>query len=665
MKPLLIVESGTKIKTISKLLNYEYDVICSYGHFDNLPKNELGIDTNSWIGKYNITNEKAIKNIRKCVKNTDIIYLASDPDMEGEAIAYHIWNNIKDLLKHKVYHRIEFNEITKSALENALNNPRKIDEDIIEAQETRRFVDRLVGYKLSPTLWSKFNDNTLSVGRVQTIALMFCLKRYHELIEKKINSFWTISGFFKNNNVYEFKLYKNTNLVREDWANTIDIISLFNFNIPYNIKTSEKTLTHSPPPSYTTTSLQQDAYNKFKFTSKKTMMVSQQLYENGMITYMRTDSTNISNEFKNKIIKYIEQNFKGKSQFRSHKNKITNAQEAHEAIRITDVNRIQCDLNEDCRKLYGIIWKRTVASQMVASEYTEICTEIKNKENDYVFKYIKSLLSYVGYLIIYDQKIDDIEKYKLDIEQVKIHKYQCQPNIDNLPTLYNEITLIKELEKNGIGRPSTYSSIVQKIFEKKYVEKKTYSGQKMKFKQRTIKKEKVTDEDIVIDTSINRNDLLIPTITGQNIIEFLETKTPFLLDISFTANMEVILDKITKKEFTKKDVLTKFYEDHIQPNSVETKPISVKKSGILKTKYGYCYYNETTNKYTNIESYLKWKKKSVDELQENELKFLKSLPKKLDDNTYLHLGPYGLYKKEHNKNVKIEKKEWDSLICIN
>ena len=205
----------------------------------------------------------------------------------------------------------------------------------------------------------------------------------------------------------------------------------------------------------------------------------------------------------------------------------------------------------------------------------------------------------------------------------------------------------------------------QKIFEKKYVEKKTYSGQKMKFKQRTIKKEKVTDEDIVIDTSINRNDLLIPTITGQNIIEFLETKTPFLLDISFTANMEVILDKITKKEFTKKDVLTKFYEDHIQPNSVETKPISVKKSGILKTKYGYCYYNETTNKYTNIESYLKWKKKSVDELQENELKFLKSLPKKLDDNTYLHLGPYGLYKKEHNKNVKIEKKEWDSLICIN
>lgn len=660
MKPLIIVESGTKIKTISKLLNYKYEVICSYGHFNNLPKNELGIDIDKWVGKYQITNEKTIKNIRKYVKNSEVIYLAADPDMEGEAIAFHIWNNIKDLLKNKTYYRIEFNEITKNALTNALDNPRQINKSIIEAQETRRFVDRLVGYKLSPTLWSKFDDNTLSVGRVQTVALKFCYNQYQKLIENNIENFWTISGFFRNKNIYEFKLYHNDELVKGDWDKILRIISLFDFQKKFSTQNFENKSQNNPSPPYTTTSLQQDAYNKLRFTSKKTMSVSQQLYENGLITYMRTDSTNISKEFKNKIIKFIDETYEGYSQFRCHKNKIINAQEAHEAIRITDINKMKCEINDDCNRLYELIWKRTIASQMIAAEYTEICTKL-SYENKYNFKYKKSFLTKLGYLIIYDGKLENVEKHVMDIENIKIQKYQCQPNLDSQPSLFNEISLIKELEKNGIGRPSTYASIIDKLLEKKYVEKNQFKGQKLVFKQKTIEQQREYIENIEIDTSIKRKDLLIPTNIGKEIIEFLNEQIPFLLDITFTSNMEMILDKITNNEFSKNKVLSEFFENHIKPYSVEMKKKEIK-SGIIKTKYGYCFYNEENNKYTNIESYLKWKKKNVDDLEDKEVNFIKSLPKQLDTNSYLHLGPYGLYKKLNGKNVKIDKNEWESFI---
>jgi len=660
MKPLIIVESGTKIKTISKLLNYKYDVICSYGHFNNLPKNELGIDIEKWIGKYQITNEKTIKNIRKYVKNSEVIYLAADPDMEGEAIAFHIWNNIKDLLKNKTYYRIEFNEITKNALINALDNPRQINKNIIEAQETRRFVDRLVGYKLSPSLWSKFDDNTLSVGRVQTVALKFCYNQYQKLIENNIENYWTISGFFRNKNIFEFQLYQNDILVKDNWDNITRIISLFDFRNKFSTQNFEKKSQNNPPPPYTTTSLQQDAYNKLRFTSKKTMSVSQQLYENGLITYMRTDSTNISKEFKNKIIKFIDEKYEGHSQFRCHKNKIVNAQEAHEAIRITDINKFKCEINQDCNRLYELIWKRTIASQMIAAEYTEICTQLLY-ENNYNFKYKKLLLTKLGYLIIYDNKIENVTEHITNIEKLTIQKYQCRPNLDSQPSLFNEISLIKELEKNGIGRPSTYASIIDKILEKKYVEKNQYQGQQLVLKQKTIEKNKEYIENIEIDTSIKKKDLLIPTQIGKEIIEYLNHQIPFLLDITFTSNMEKILDKITNKEFTKNQVLSDFFENHIKPYSVQIKKPDLK-SGIIKTKYGHCYYNEENKKYTNIESYLKWKNKNFNELDSKEICFIKSLPKQLDNDSYLHLGPYGLYKKINGKNVKIDKKDWDSFI---
>jgi len=666
MKPLIIVESGTKIKTISKLLNYEYNVTCSYGHFNNLPSKHLGINTDSWKGEYIITNKKAIDNIRKLVKLSDVIYIAADPDIEGEAIAHHIFCHIYDLLKHKQCHRIVFNEITKNALQNALENPRKINDHIVEAQETRRFVDRIVGYKLSPILWNVFNDKTLSVGRVQSIALLLCCNHYNQLINYRIKHYWTGKGTFSNKeSSFEFILYNNNEVVKENWESINNIINLFDFTTNFESKFSQNIVLQHPPAPFTTTSLQNDAYQKFHFTSKKTMIIAQQLYENGYITYMRTDSIHISNSFKNIIIKYINTNYKGLSQFRSHKNRIVNAQEAHEAIRVTDIEKKTCDIDSNCKKLYELIWKRTIASQMIDAEFTEIKTILKYNNHDYTFINTKSFLSKQGFLIIYDKNTDDHKKYIKNISKIVPVKYECLGTIGSLPSLLNEVSLIKELEKNGIGRPSTYASIVEKILDKKYVQKSSYVGKEIKLKNRIVTLNGTKDKEIVHSTSSSQKDLLIPTEIGINIIEYLNKNIQFLLNIKFTSNMEITLDKITNGEFTKHGILNEFYNNHILPlcvGSNNKNNSQDRKTGIVKTKYGYCYYHSDTDKYTNIESFLKWKKKSVESLSKCELRFLQSIPKLLDDGSYLCIGPYGLYRKVDGKNIKIDKNTWDDFI---
>ena len=396
MKPLIIVESFTKTKTIAKYLDDKYNVICSLGHINNLPKDDVGIDIQTWKGTFVPTNPKIIKNIRDHVKQTDVIYIASDPDMEGEAIAHHIYNNISDLVVNKKCHRIEFYEITKNAIINAINSPRNINNDIVDAQETRRFVDRLVGYKLSPLLWNKFHDNTLSVGRVQSISLLLCVNILQKIQEHKIEPYWTITGYFNTStNVIDFKLYDNEkNIFKTNKNDRVRaLLDDFGFDTDFKLSISETNAIDNPAPPYTTTTLQQDAYNKHRFSSKKTMQLSQQLYENGLITYMRTDSNNISNDFKNSILKYVRTHFgEDNAKFRNHKNNIANAQIAHEAIRITNVKKTTIDISPDLNKLYNLIWKRTVASQMKSAEYRVVEVAIKYPNNKYVFIHKKSLL---------------------------------------------------------------------------------------------------------------------------------------------------------------------------------------------------------------------------------------------------------------------------------
>jgi len=672
-KNLIIVESYTKTKTISKYLNSnsdnKYIVTFSQGHFCDLPKNDLGINMETWEGNYTTTKNNISNNIKKLIKDIDTIYIASDPDIEGEAIAFHI----SKLLKNKKFYRIKFNEITKKAINEAINNPTNIDMNLVNAQETRRFLDRIVGFKLSPILWNKFNDNTLSVGRVQTVALLFCINQLNYINNHEIKKYWELNGKFKcNNNI----LLTCQSIKVDNEIKIKEILNnLANKNNTFNIKYHKTNINDYPSAPYTTTTLQQEAYNILRFTSKKTMEFAQKLYELGYITYMRTDSVNISKDFKYKLKEYIDNEYGNQYHyFRNFKNKIINAQEAHEAIRITNPNiknlENKDDITEYHNKLYNLIWKRTISCQMKEAIFTnfeiDICSTDK-EISEFKFKTNKKFLTDIGYLIIFNKEIENFEDFLENLKNIKPIEFSFISDINKPKTLYNEVSLIKKLEKEGIGRPSTYATIIEKLFYKKYVIKGSNPNFEVNLKDylKKINKEIIVKKKI-LNTSGKSKDLLLPTELGVKCINYLETIIPFLLNADFTSQMESALDKISIGELTKITTLNEFY-NKIKPiiHKYTTKSyINNKKDGIIKSKYGYCYYHEKDNRYLNIESYLTWKKKNVNDLNDIEIKFLKSLPKKIDENNELHLGKYGLYLKNiiNNNNIKLDKKKWNSYI---
>jgi DNA topoisomerase-1 len=672
MKNLIIVESYTKTKTISKYLknlnNNTYLVTYSQGHFCDLPKNDIGINTETWEGNYITTKTNIVSNIKKLIKDVDIVYIASDPDIEGEAIAYHI----SKLLKNKKYYRIKFNEITKNAIIEAINNPINIDMNMVKAQETRRFLDRIVGFKLSPILWNKFNDNTLSVGRVQSVALLFCIEQLNDIINHKIESFWELNGIFKCN---EIETLECQSIKIKDENKILNILNLLTNKIKFNITYEQSTVNDYPCPPYTTTTLQQDSYNLLKYTSKKTMELAQKLYEKGLITYMRSDSVNISDNFKYKLKDYIQTEYGAEYHcFRNFKNKIINAQEAHEAIRVTNLNYKTIDndneLTEYHNKLYSLIWKRSVACQMKEASYTTFSIVISNSDlQEYKFKTTKKFLTSVGYLIVYNKTTEDYNSFINNLKNVKLKELSFLGNINKPKTLYNEVALIKKLENAGIGRPSTYASIIEKLFNKKYVIKGNNPNSEVKLKDYIKKNNKdIIIKDKIINTGGKQKDLLVPTELGINCINYLNNITPFLLNVDFTSDMELALDKISLGTLTKNQTLSEFnnklipiIEKYCTKKNFKT---NLDNSGIIKTKYGYCYYHKSENRYLNIEPYLNWKNKQYNELENNEIQFLKSLPKKIDDIHELNLGKYGLYLKNvsNNTNIKIDKKKWDSYI---
>jgi len=676
---LIIVESYTKTKTISKYLKdsvNKYIVTFSQGHFCDLPKNSLGIDINTWNGTYIITKNSILNNIRNLVKNADNIYIAADPDTEGEAIAYHIKNHIKDLIKNKNCYRIKFNEITKNAISNAIQNPLDIDINLVKAQETRRFLDRIVGFKLSPILWHKFNDKFLSVGRVQSVALLLCIEQFNNINNHQAEKYWILSGKFKYNNI-------NLNTISSKINHEYDINSILenldNINNNFHINISINESYESPPSPYTTTSLQHDAYNNLRYSSKKTMEYAQKLYENGLITYMRTDSVNFSNDFKYKLKTYITNNYGEEySVIRNFKNKIANSQEAHEAIRITDPNKYDISNSDDITdyhiKLYKLIWKRTIASQMKKTLYTNVNTEIKCTNNplcnNYIFKCEKSFLTDPGFLKIYNKETEDYKDYYDNLNNKSnliIDSFLCTGEINEPKSLYNEVSLIKKLEKEGIGRPSTYSSIIDKLFQKKYVNKGPNPSINININNYLKKHKKyikITNKEI--KTGGKNTDLLVPSDLGIKSILYLQDIIPFLLNINFTSEMEKALDKISNGEITKENILQQFYNKILPIIDTNTNNVSInntKNTGIIKSKYGYCYYHKKDNRYVNIEPYLSWKKKDVNNLDTNEIKFLSSLPKKIENNNYLHIGKFGLYLKDSNgNNIKLDKKKWNDYI---
>ena len=696
MKKLVIVESFTKTTTIKKYLN-DKNVIVTYssGHIYNLPKDKIGFDTNTWKLDYIKTNPKIIKTIRDFVIKTDIIYIATDPDLEGETIAYNIKHSIADLIKNKKCYRISFNEITETAVKNAINNPREIDLNIVSAQETRRIVDRMIGYKVSPILWSKFDINYLSSGRVQNAAIIMCINQRNKILNNEIKQKWNIECKF----IFD-KKDKKINITGSllDYGN-IDNIEIVNkilgilkTNTKYSVKYIINKHSVSPQPPYTTTSLQQDCYNKYKWNAKITMKYAQDLYEQGFISYIRTDSTNISNDAKNLIINYIKNTYDNRegnnsySKYRTFKSKINNAQEAHEAIRITNPNITSCysgdkSLSSNHNKLYDMIRNRTLASLMSDALYTDIeITFISSlkENNEYVFSATKSFMIFEGFKIIYGEKTEDYENYVKMLDDKSCYSYEYKSNglIDNIPSLYNEVQLIKQLEKEGIGRPSTYASIIDKLLEKKYIEigKNPQHEYNIVCFLKKYKDEEIIIENKKINLGGSSKDLLIPTELGINVIKYIYDVMPYLCDLKFTSKMENDLDDIINMKNDKKKILDDIYSKiskslkDIQLTPCVSKSKIEYKDGFITTRYGHCYYNKSSNTYTNIESYLKWKNKNFDELNERDLTFISSLPKDVNVNHLgkpfkLHLGRYGLYLKDDNNiNHKIEKKLWGSFM---
>jgi len=523
---LVIVESPTKANTIQKFLGPKYKVLSSYGHVRDLPKSELGIDIeNNFEPKYIIPlkTRKTIKLLSDAVKKTDSTILATDEDREGEAISWHLIKALKLDGKKEPYQRIVFHEITKPAIEEALKNPRQIDINLVDAQQARRVLDRLVGYKLSPFLWKKIARG-LSAGRVQSVAVRLVVERERE-IEKFIpQEYWNIVATLLKDNKFSAILVKKNGEVLDQLAvknkKEADKILKDLENVEYKVLNIEKKeLKRNPWPPFTTSTLQQAAWQRFHFPAKLTMGLAQGLYEKGFITYHRTDSLNLSDLSLFSAKKFIAKEY-GENYWagclRRFKTKSKGAQEAHEAIRPTDPFRVPSSsialAKED--KLYGLIWCRFIASQMQQAIFDSTAIDISAK--NYTFRATGQVLKFDGFLKVYPIKFEENELPLLEINEIlKLVELIPSQHFTQPPPRYNEASLIHALEENGIGRPSTYAPILSTIQERNYIEK-------------------------------DENRRFRPTEIGTTVNDVLVKHFPEIVDIKFTAEMEEKLDKIAE-----------------------------------------------------------------------------------------------------------------------
>jgi len=553
-KYLLIVESPTKEKTLKKILGRDYTIKSSKGHLIDLPKTKLGIDIeNDFKPEYVVIpkQRRTLKELQESVKGKEKVFLATDPDREGEAIAWHIAQklNLKDAKS-----RVSFNEITEKAVSQSIKNPREINLNMVNSQKARRLLDRLVGYKVSPLLWKKIGKK-LSAGRVQSVTLRLICEREEEIAKFKIEEYWTINALFRKiedekAEPFEAKLFsinskKATINTKKEAANICEEVKNQEIYVKSINKRKES---KNPQPSFTTSTLQQDAYNKLNFPIKKTMFIAQQLYEGitlgnkgniGLITYMRTDSVRVSDEAKSEAKKYIEEHY-GKDfaelsqNLKIGKNKIKNVkiQDAHESIRPTYVfnhpESIKKYLTNDQYKLYNLIWQRFIASRMKAAQLVKITIDIE--AGRYIFRTSGSKILFKGYMILYAQNNQDLDKIPnlKEKDKLKLLKIKENQSFTKPPPRYTEASLVKRLEKEGIGRPSTYVPTISTLQYRTYVEKV-----EKKFR---------------------------PTELGITVNSFLVQYFSDIVNVAFTAKMEKQLDEVESDKKKWENVLDKFYK---------------------------------------------------------------------------------------------------------
>ena len=574
-KNLVIVESATKAKTIEKILGQDFKVVSCVGHISDLPVKELGVDVeNDFKPKYIIPTEKkpVIKDLKKYVSESDKVWLASDEDREGEAIAWHLYENLN--LTNKDYDRIVFHEITKNAILAALDSPREINYNLVNAQQARRVLDRLVGYELSPVLWRKVKTG-LSAGRVQSVSVRLIVEKEREIKNFLTNSTYKSIGTFKNSSGVNLKAELNNKF---DSAEEVKAFLQKNINSTYTVSNVEKKpAKKSPTPPFTTSTLQQEASRKLGFGVTRTMSTAQKLYEAGLITYMRTDSVTISEEAKSSILSKIESKY-GDSyvNLRNYKNKNKSAQEAHEAVRPTDISVEDISSDYDQQRLYQLIWRRTISSQMSDAQIERTVVNINSNSFDEAFIARGEVIKFDGFLRVYNEGTDDeIQEEKDTLPQLNVNENLDLINIisresfSRPPSRYTEASLVKKLEELGIGRPATYATTISTIQNRGYVSKGDNEGQERTYKSIELKNGDIIESTSTEKTGSNKGKL-VPTDIGIIVNDFLVDNFNNILDYGFTAEVEKSFDKIAEGNQNWTDIIKQFYTDfHTNVNIVK------------------------------------------------------------------------------------------------
>ena len=564
-KNLVIVESPAKAKTLERFLGKEYKVMSSYGHIRDLKKKEMSVNLDDFSPEYEIPSDKeaVVKELRKQAKSADTVWLASDEDREGEAISWHLSQVLG--LDPKVAKRIVFHEITKTAILNAIEHPRTIDMGLVNAQQARRVLDRIVGFKLSPVLWKKLKPS-LSAGRVQSVAVRLIVEREKDIENFKSESTYRVNAIFEING-QQIKANLNHGFKTEEEAQAfLESCKGETFSIK-DIET--KPVKKSPAPPFTTSTLQQEAARKLGFTVSQTMMVAQRLYESGHITYMRTDSVNLSslciNTAKAEIVSTHGEKYSQPRQFHTNSK---GAQEAHEAIRPTYISERNISGTTQEKRLYDLIWKRTVACQMADVEAEKTTVTINSDSSaDIAFIATGEVITFDGFLRVYHESHDDdtmaddsemiFPPMKVG-ETVQMDEIVAIQRFSQHPLRYTEASLVKKMEELGIGRPSTYAPTISTIQQREYVEKGDKKGE-----ERTYKVLKLTGNKISKSTKKevfgNEKGKLLPTDIGVVVNDFLMQSFPKIIDYNFTANVEKEFDEIADGRENWQEMRRDFY----------------------------------------------------------------------------------------------------------
>jgi len=743
-KNLIIVESASKAKSIEKYLNAatelihlgQFKVMASLGHVEDLPLKEMGVDVKTWNVTYVPIPNKAttIKALKKAAKESKRVYLASDPDREGAAIAKHLQTILRLPADTP---RLIFHEITPKALIHAVLNPGLIDASMVAAQETRRVLDRVVGYETSPLLWRRFSTGSLSAGRVQTAALQMLVDRSKAQDAHVCTPLWTLAAefqlaseepvntkgiFIEGGGLVEYTTIEDVEALMSHLAKTA-----LNPKMPWTATFTQKPVNKSPPPPFTTSTLQQEAYNRYNFEAKRTMQLAQTLYEVGLITYMRTDSVTLSKDAQGNILEHVRAEFgEDLAQARQFKTKTVNAQEAHEAIRPTkvhlDTKAAQEDdagagsLNAAHWKLYDLIWRRSVASQMALAQYIEISVTItcKTLPDGIAFRGITSILVEPGFLTVYAAKSGGeaanakgiLAKWEPFLAKGAAPTtpltFEARGDVTRPPSQYNEPQLVKALEKRGIGRPSTFATILDKIQGRGYVCKgaNLQSSHEVSSFAVDPKAKTVTDTKSILIVGGKENDNMLPTNLGKRVSGYLEKAVPLLVDMEFTARMETDLDRIASGAINPKDVLNAFYRDfrpHIDSAVAEHKvaaksevaaevlaKVKAKKGSkacpafdgkpknalhefpehdvyVMQTKFGLAILHAASKRFVSLAPFLEWRKTTPAHLTEKDVRFMLALPLQHGKGC-VHMGRYGLYLKDATgKNDRLDRAEWDAV----